>query len=351
MYKFVKYTFLALLASILLTLAVPFPATAKVEREYKYVNRITGKASFRQKSNGIVVITSDSARAVEPFGNSVANMKRYAEIANRYARELGKSVNVYCMPIPTSNAFYWPDAAKGSAKMRPGLLAMFDALSPAVKAVDVYPELGRHAAEPIYSRTDHHWAPRGAFYAAKKLCEEAGVKSLPLSAYNAKVLPGYVGTMFGYTKDQALKAAPEKFVYYVPKNVKITTTYTDYKLDASKKRITGVNLPKQGEYFVKTALPSAYCTFGGSDARIIKIKTSAGTGRKLMIIKDSFGNALAPFLMGSFDEIHVVDYRYFKPNLKKYVADNGITDLVLANNVMVAGGSANYTALNRFLTQ
>lgn len=36
----------------------------------------------------------------------------------------------------------------------------------------------------------------------------------------------------------------------------------------------------------------------GGDAKIVKVSTNAGTGRKLAIFKDSYGNALPPYLMG-----------------------------------------------------
>ena len=74
----------------------------------------------------------------------------------------------------------------------------------------------------------------------------------------------------------------------------------------------------------------AYCTFMGGDSKIVKVETNAGTGRKLVILKDSFGNALPPFLFASFDEIHVVDMRYFTHNMVEYVNENGITDILFA---------------------
>ena len=94
---------------------------------------------------------------------------RFAEAANLYKRKLGKKVNVYLMVIPTSIEFYCPDAAKSRTKsQRATINNIFAHLSDSVKAVDVYTTLGRHASEDIYLRTDHHWSPLGAYYAAKK---------------------------------------------------------------------------------------------------------------------------------------------------------------------------------------
>ena len=79
--------------------------------------------------------------------------------------------------------------------------------------------------------------------------------------------------------------------------------------------------------------------------------TDTKNHRKLLIIKDSFGNALPGYLFYSFEEIHVVDGRYFNKNMKKYVADNGITDILFANNVFRVAMPSVGRGYVKFLTQ
>ena len=69
---------------------------------------------------------------------------------------------------------------------------------------------------------------------------------------------------------------------------------------------------------------------------IVKVRTGVGNGRRLAIMKDSFGNAVPAYLFGSFEEVHVLDFRYFPRNVVKYVRDNGITDFVFINNIFNA---------------
>lgn len=54
------------------------------------------------------------------------------------------------------------------------------------------------------------------------------------------------------------------------------------------------------------------------------------TGRKLLVVKDSYGNAMGPFLGASFDEVHVMDFRYFEGDLPTYCTEHGITDVLFA---------------------
>ena len=66
------------------------------------------------------------------------------------------------------------------------------------------------------------------------------------------------------------------------------------------------------------------------------VKTQAKPGRKVLVIKDSFGNAVPGYLFYSFDEVHVADFRYFTKDMKQYILDNGITDVLIVVNVFNA---------------
>ena len=62
---------------------------------------------------------------------------------------------------------------------------------------------------------------------------------------------GYVGSMYGYSKDISIKNAPEDFVYYVPKGVEYTTTYTNYNIN---KNYHGVAQSKAVIFFILVAV-------------------------------------------------------------------------------------------------
>ena len=62
--------------------------------------------------------------------------------------------------------------------------------------------------------------------------------------------------------------------------------------------------------------------FMGGDTRATHVSTPTKNGRRLLIIKDSFGNALPAFLFFSFEDIYVVDFRYFQGNIKHYATEN-----------------------------
>jgi len=318
----------------------------------RYVNRVNANAPCKTLKSGIMIIGEPGkARAAEPYGGRSAGEVEYANTANKYKRVFGDSVNVYCMLIPNAGAFYTPN--KGSAGRNQGntLNRVFSHLSDSVKAVDIYSILGRHAAEDIYSRTDHHWAPLGAYYAAKKFAAVAGVPFKDLSHYKKHVIHNYVGTMYMFTKSQDIKNSPEDFIYYTPDStVKYQTTYINY--NTRKGVALSERAPQKGDFFQKgVSGAGCYVVFMGGDAKITQVRTSTKNGRRLIIFKDSYGNAIPGYLFFSFEEIHVIDCRFFKRNIKKYVKENKITDILFANNVMRGVLSGTNRAYARFLTQ
>lgn len=299
-------------------------------------------------NNGIAVV---GTRALMLYGGSYSVGEQYAGVVNKYKEALGSDVNVYAMIIPTSCEFYSPDSVKIYCGSQKDNIDYVYSLLKNTTGVDAYSALKKHVREDIYLRTDHHWAPLGAYYAAQAFAETAGVPFADISEYEQRVVHDYVGTMYGYTEDVVLKNNPEDFVYYVPKTVEYTTTYYDYILEEG--RIVGANAPYDANFFIKYGDGNgmAYCTFMGGDAKVVKVSTNAGTGRKLAIFKDSYGNALPPYLMGSFDEIVVIDMRYFTHNAVDFLKENGITDVLFANNAFHAATASTITHYSNFLTQ
>ena len=82
-----------------------------------------------------------------------------------------------------------------------------------------------------------------------------------------------------------------------------------------------------------TSGPNTYSVFLHGDFPLLHVQTSNHTGRKIMIVKESFGNAFAPFLISHYDDVYIVDQRYFELGVEDFVQENGITDLLFLNNI------------------
>lgn len=308
-------------------------------------------ANAKMENAGVIVVGSaPDARALMAFKNKNKKEKEFAQVVNDYQKTFSPDVKVYCMIIPTAAEYYCPTSAQSCTDPEfPVLTELYALIDSTVQVVDLYMVMGEHLDEDIYFRTDHHWSPLGAYYAARQFAMVAEVKVPDLADFESHTIEGYVGSMYGYSKDIAVKKSPEDFVYYTPRQAHYTTTYTKYVLD-EEFQIIGEGKPYQGEFFVKTSsTSSAYCTFMGSDSRITQVKTDVENHRRLLLLKDSFGNAIPGYLFGSFEELHVIDFRYFTHDIKDYVREHGITDILMANNISQVCSGAIGSAYKRFL--
>lgn len=307
-------------------------------------------ANAKMENAGVIVVgNAPNARALMAFKNK-NKAGAFAKVVNTYWNVFGSEVNVYCMIIPTAVEYYCPKNARSCTDPEfPVLTELYASIDSAVQVVDLYRVLGEHVDEDIYLRTDHHWSPLGAYYAARQFAMVADVKVPELSDFESDTIKNYVGSMYGYSKDINVKKSPEDFVFYKPLDVEYETTYIKYDLDEDF-QIVGEEKPHHGEFFVKTSgTGSAYCTFMGSDARITQVKTDSDCPRRLLVMKDSFGNAILGYLFGSFSEIHVIDFRYFTYNIKDYITEHGITDILMANNISHVCSGAIGSAYKKFL--
>lgn len=72
-----------------------------------------------------------------------------------------------------------------------------------------------------------------------------------------------------------------------------------------------------------------YAVFFGGNYGSVEVDTGNQNGKHLLIIKDSFANAFAPFAAEDFDKVFLVDLRYFSGNLLDYVEEHHITDVLI----------------------
>lgn len=268
-------------------------------------------------TNNILIVNK---RGINLYGGAWGTEQEYAAYVNEYKEALG-NVNVYSMVLPTASSFYLPDNYKDLSQSEKADFDRIDAALGNVMSVDAYSALERHKDEPIYSRTDHHWQPLGAYYAAQQFALTAGVPFADISEYEKVTLPEYVGTLYMYTQSATLLNNPEDFVYYKPKTNVSVTQYNTHFQDP-----VAADLLLDPAYMAN----SSYYMVFGSDERIVHVNTECKNGRTLVIFKDSYGNALLPMLTSSFENIYLCDIRYFDLNAQNFIRDVGATDLLFS---------------------
>lgn len=268
---------------------------------------------------------------MEAFGGGSGDT--YAQALNDLRAQLDPSVTLWSMPAPLPCQFYTPEAYKNLvADQSECFDKVHQKLDPSIKSLNICGVLAEHKDEPIYCRTDHHWQNLGAYYAAGAFAQAAGVPFADISTYTPKTIEGCVGTIYSFSKRAELLNDPETFTYYLP-GVPYSAVYYDTEFNFEW---------DDDDLFAQGVEPtSAYLVNLGGDEYIIKTTTEVQNGRKLLVMKDSYGNATIPFYTSSFQQIFVADIRNFQRNLPSFVRDLGITDVLFnVSAFSVVGGNA-----------
>ncbi|WP_066454771.1 DHHW family protein [Anaerotruncus rubiinfantis] len=282
----------------------------------------TGEASTI--SNGILVY---KGRAMSLFGGLPANGEWYAQVLNAYHEEL-PDVQIYNMVIPTAGEFYVPERYRDLTQSQKAMIDhIYSTLDPAIKQVDAWTKLAEHTSEYIYFRTDHHWTGLGAYYAYTAFCEQAGFEPLSVSDFETRRLTDFIGTMYAQTQDSTLLKEPDYVDYYLFKQ-----PYTAERFMPNAPYYP-IRHNLWGEY---AQSPNSYSVFLQGDFPLIQVHTGIPNGRKIMVVKESFGNAFAPFLINHYEEVYIVDQRYFQLGAVDFIREHGINELVFANNTFAA---------------
>ncbi|MDR0974450.1 MAG: hypothetical protein LBL80_02025 [Ruminococcus sp.] len=275
-------------------------------------------------NNGIVTVGD---RSFMLFGGSKSQGKYYADVLNAYKISLGENVNVYNMVVPTAVEFYLPAQYSDYSNSELTQIKNIYENLVGVTPIDAYSKLASHTGEDIYLKTDHHWSQLGAYYASTAFAEVLGETVQPITDFEAISRDGFVGSLYGYTNDIKIKESPEVFTYY-KQPLPYTTEFFNY--DTLTSRGFGQLI------YEAAAVDNSYAMFIGMDAVHTHVVTENKNGKRLTVFKESFGNALIPELIPYFEEIYVIDIRFFGMNAIDYMKQKNITDVLFINNIFAA---------------
>lgn len=281
---------------------------------------------------GALLCAGDSGFEYYNFNRKVAD--RYISAVNQTTNLLKGKANVYNMIVPTSMDIVLPKSQREGLNTDDQQKAIrYFYGSTSAKTIDIFDKLFSHNSEYIYFRTDHHWTALGAYYAYEEFAKLKGLTPIPLSAYEAKEFDGFLGTFYADSgKSPQLGKTPDTVTAYVPADTN-DMTYKDKKGNKiNSKIITDVTTWNKN---------SKYLTFISGDNPYSVIENPKITdGSSIVVVKESFGNAMIPFLVGHYQTIHVIDYRYWKGNLANFAVQNNVDDVLFINNISATRSSS-----------
>ena len=188
-------------------------------------------------------------------------------------------------------------------------------------------------ARQLYYRTDHHWTTGAAFDVFAAWAAQKGIGSVNAGQYTAAtVTDRFEGTIASKLGISGKADSIERWDTAVP--------YDYYLIYGQSDDIRNTMYQ---ESFLETKDKYAYF-YGGNYGLIETRMPDSRTGRRLLIIKDSYAHCFAPFTCSLFDEVDLVDPRYYNASIRELIASKSYTDVLFLFN---AAGFAQETAIAR----
>ena len=195
-----------------------------------------------------------------------------------------------------------------------------------VKTVDAYKQLSAHSGEYIYFRTDHHWTPLGAYYGYLAFCEAAGQKPVSIEAYKTHEIKNFLGYLYRFAQEPEISKHPDTIIWY--------DTNENETIDASMRAFDSKNniFPYDGYLFDDRK--SNYDFFLGSDHPFVLLENSAKpTGKTLLILKDSYANCFAPWVINNYRRVIMIDPRTYTADLKDVLDEFEPDEMLILNYI------------------
>lgn len=266
-------------------------------------------------------------RGFELFSGSAGMGKKYAEVINMYSRLKIPGLKIYNLIIPNGFEFEVTERYKDLVKPASDAInAIFAAEDAEIIKVNPVDELRRHRTEYLYFNTDHHWTSLGAYYAYRTFCTSAGLTPVSLEGIPSKVKPGFLGFFHRLTRSAVMKNNPDSVRYYL---------FPDSLNFYIGSNSIGYWSPSH-MYAEQASGDNSYSVFLQGDLPVCKMETQHKNGRKIAIVKESYGNAFAPFLINNYEKVIVVDQRYYKGDFVAMLKAEGINELLFLNNIFAA---------------
>ena len=174
---------------------------------------------------------------------------------------------------------------------------------------------------PMFYFTDHHWSAEAAYIVSSAMLEDQGLPVIPYSEYKYKAITSSA------VDDSGRRDVFNCLYPLTPVHSYVVKNGQEHEIS-----------------LMAYDVPTYTCFMNGSREPWRRIVTGAGSGRKALVICDSFGNAFTPYLLPYYGEVHMCDFRngyydhnaaggYIKDNIARYGIDDVYIIISTANDL------------------
>ncbi|MCM1307956.1 MAG: DHHW family protein [Butyrivibrio sp.] len=251
---------------------------------------------------------------------SPAALEDLTQAVNGFADASGADVKF--MLVPNASLIYEERLPYGVKSTENDTVELVKSrLSDSVGFVDVRDALLAQKGIQLYYKTDHHWTTAAAYAAFEEYAREAGLDISSVQYESYCVSGAFQGTQ---ASNCGVYSSSDAVNICVPKDSE--GSYIVNYADETRKSATLFDMSRLEE-------KDKYLVFMGGNYSRVDISTRTKNGRRLLLIKDSYANCFIPMLTPCYEEIIVIDPRYYYDDIYQLMSDNMISDVLFLYNV------------------
>lgn len=278
----------------------------------------------KQENNKVYFGTDGQTLFAQYTRPTLEELEKRVGYVNKLADNLSAlNVPVYFSLIP-DKSFVWADRLPANAPHVDDGSVLTDAEALCGDNVNWIDLSGALGGDDAFYRTDHHWSTMGAYQGYLALMTAMNGSVTTLDYEPVLVSDSFYGTT--WSSSGASWIEPDEMYTWVPEGAAAVTRYPEGK-------------PVPGSLYdlSKLELKDKYSMFLGGNQPLCVLENPDAQNGRLLVVRDSYSDSLAPFLALDYQEVHLYDLRYNRVPITQYVQENGIDQvLVLYSNANFA---------------
>lgn len=276
-----------------------------------------------------VIVYEDRILVVLHADESV--YKTFSDAVNAIFRWFPEGTRKFLMIAPNRISFEVDELRSLASDQKKEIRDVYMAMDPSITLLDAYYALSLYAGNlnDIFFRTENHWTHLGSYYAAQVFFEAAEIPFHTLDEYVRSEGEPFLGYLQDIVNDPFFYDKPDSLVYYLLPGVDRTGSIFYKSVETGEleeTQIREVDLDRRGYGIFLGENGFSHAIISGDPA----------SDRSLLLIGDSYSNAIVTWFADSYKTVILVDPRYFEGGvdaLGAFMKDYAITDaLVLVSS-------------------
>lgn len=266
---------------------------------FVHINALLDAMLNRTEKNDVLI--GKNAYLFEIGQDSDSNIRFNMDSIDAFAE--GKPA--YLLIVPNSSRVYGENLPDGYT-MPQTYQKLMDYPLEHIQTIPILSTLLANKSDNLYYKSDHHWTADGAYRGYEAFMKSTQQETMQQMKQS---VPHFLGSY--YAKTMSIKSSPETFTYWVNPQAAY------YINDVPNEWVDTKKLFENDKY--------AALLHGNPAHANVK-----GTGNKtLLILKDSFANAMIPLLAAHYAKIEIVDLRYYTEDLNSLLEKTQPDEILL----------------------